>query len=143
MNILQKLLIIILVVLLCISLIVCYWGGNIFPLLLGEKIWLHKNPDVMEKEILYTLPVGSSVDKAKVIMKQNGFKCEEVQNGVYYRYRDIRIDYSKGTKHSHVNFLDCKINRPSLINTEYWWTQIEYKDESVTHISVSYRNVGI
>jgi hypothetical protein len=143
MNILHKLLILILVVLLFIFLIVCYWFDNIFPLLLGEKIWLHQNPDVMEKEILHRLPVGSSVDKAKAIMKQNGFECEDIQNGVYYKYRNFRIDYSKGTKHSHVNFLDCRINKFSLINTEYWWTQIEYRDESVTHISVSYRNVGL
>lgn len=143
MNILQQLLIPILVVIPCIFLIAYCWVGNIFPLLLGEKIWFHKNPDVMEKEILHILAVGSSVDKAKVIMKRNGFKCEDVQNGVYYRYRDIRIDYSEGTEHSHVNFLDCRINRPSLINTQYWWTQIEYRDKSVTHISVSYRNVGL
>lgn len=143
MNILQKVLIPILVVIVCIFLIACCWVGNIFPLLLGEKIWLYKNPDVMEKEILHRLPVGSSVDKAKAIMKRNGFKCEDIQNGVYYRYRDIKIDYSKGTKHSHVNFLDCEINKSSLINTQYWWTKIEYKNESVTRVSVSYRNVGL
>ncbi|MEQ9549235.1 MAG: hypothetical protein RIM23_06420 [Coleofasciculus sp. G3-WIS-01] len=103
-----------------------------------KKMNFHEDPDLMEEEILYQIPIGSPIDEAKVIMEQNGFKCEYVQNGTYSEVRASQNAPGRirQTKHENVDFIYCDINQGFIVSRR-WQAAIEYKDGCVTKVSVS------
>ncbi|NES73130.1 MAG: hypothetical protein F6K24_52030, partial [Okeania sp. SIO2D1] len=94
----------------------------------GGKFQFDDDPDVMEQEILRLIPLGSSIEKAKEIMENNGFQCEYFENDSFVRVRDDPNGRPRvrQTLYENVCHLYCDISK-GLIVQRRWQASIVHE----------------
>jgi hypothetical protein len=130
---------------LALSLVLLYLPINMSRLfLMGNKIVLSEDPDVVERQILLMMPIDSSIDRAKQLMEKNGFSCKFTQNSEFIR---MRIDKNApgGTRHQvyeDVDYLYCNASQGFLVQRR-WQAAIFHAEKNVKSVAVSTWLVGL
>jgi hypothetical protein len=111
---------------------------------IAEKIKFYEDPDLMEQELLKHIPLGTPINEAMQVMKNNGFKCEIIEDG---RFSDVKEDENasgriRQTVYENVDFLYCDISKGFFIVARRWQVSLVYEQHQVTQISVSTGLVG-
>lgn len=95
-----------------------------------EKIQLLETSEEMQTEVNNKIPIGLPIEKAKQIMEDSNFSCEDLKNDVFI----IEKTNPNGTlKQTRVegDFLSCSIGRSYFIASESWQVFILYKNNRV------------
>src|SRR6266404_5423637 len=104
-----------------------------------KKMKMHNNVNAMKEEVLKRIPIGSSIEYAKAVMKKNGFKCEMMWNDSFAGEDD------KGNRVTRegMDFLYCdkeKMAFPLILRR--WQIAIIHKNGVVSEVSVSIHLTG-
>ena len=110
-----------------------YWGG-----FLGG-IRMYSDPQAMRNEVLRKIPLGSRIEDAEQIMKENGFGCRLVKNEGFTEYADG--DVHRPIEHEGQDFLSCgKRKMTWLLVTRDWSVIIVHQGGIVSEV---YVNTGL
>jgi hypothetical protein len=106
---------------------------------LAGKMRFYGDPDLMEREVLSYIPIGSPINIAKQVMEKNGFKCEYRINETFVHERDDKSAPGRvrWTLHEGKDFLYCDCSKGFLIVEQRWQASIVYRNSIVTEILIS------
>lgn len=121
----------------CLGLLLIFLGTK------AGKMRFHEDPDLMEQEILHHTPIGSPIADAKIIMEQNGFKCEyrEKETFAEVRYDKNAPGRLRQTVYEDVDSLYCDISKGFIV-ARRWQASLVHKERLVTEVSVSTGLIG-
>lgn len=91
------------------------------------KINLSENPEEVKRSILKVIPPGSDINRAKIIMEKNGFKCSFVKDSSFA---------DKNSIYQHIDFLYCDIEKGFIVGRR-WQVAVVVKNSLVSEIFVS------
>lgn len=119
------------------KLLIALFAIIILPLFCGgqtKKITLTESVQVTKQEILNRIPLGSDIEEAKEIMKQNDFKCKMKQNAAFVEYDDEESEIL----HEGEDFLWCEKSKViGVLTRRRWQVIITHKNGVVSNIFVS------
>lgn len=105
--------------------------GSLFPLLVGKKIWLSNDEDVLKQEIGHHIHTGSSIAEAKNVLHLNGFRCG-------YQKSSEPVDSIETNRSSKdADYLFCYLEISQLVCAKTYKPVIYYKNETVTNIDAA------
>jgi hypothetical protein len=130
----MKIILLVILSLLVIGPLILYEGQN-------GKIRMHDDAKSMKAEVLQKVPIGSSIQDAKPIMEENGFRCEMHNNGGFVERQENDPSGKGSILHDNADFLLCgKRGTPFLSVFREWIVIIVHKNEVVSDIFV---NTGV
>ncbi len=100
----------------------------------------------MEKEILRHIPLDSSIYDAEKIMKQNGFKCNRVENQSYGEQSQFAINSAaeKISRNTASGLLFCDATHSYFIfGYTRWNVTLVFKNEVIKDVRVHSGNVAL
>jgi hypothetical protein len=97
---------------------------------ISSRIYLFDDKDEMQQEILKYIPIGSSIDKAKIEMEKSGFDCYYWDNPAYSKKR------SSSVLNEH-SYLFCDKQRSFILAYKIWHVDFLYKEKIVTKVNIS------
>ena len=107
----------------------CHFG-KLSPILVGKKIWLNNDEDLMRKEIRKVIPEGSSIADSKGILQANGYECH------YLKESDSANVFETNRASKDADYLFCYLEVSRLVCTQTYKPSIYYKNEIVTHTDI-------
>ena len=113
-----------------------------------QKTWSIETPETMKTVLVQHVPLGTSIEEAKLFMEREGFSCTVVRNGTFYERR-----HWAGTcpKREGLDFLCCSRSQSdgsiwrsrdwrneSIIMDRHWSAALVLKNDCVKDIIVSH-----
>lgn len=110
----------------------------------SQQIKLYDDPDEMEKELLRSIPLGSSITDAEKIMKDSGFQCTYRLNTPYSKWRKPVEGSSedRSTIYKPSDTLSCKTTQYFIIAYTTRYATIAFEKQLVTNIVASIESAG-
>jgi len=106
-------------------------AGSLFPVLVGKKIWLSNDEDVLKQGIRHHIRVGSSIAEAKNILHLNGFSCG------YQKKSEPVVSIETNRSSKDGDYLFCYLEVSQLVCAKTYKSMIYYKNETVTNIDAA------
>jgi hypothetical protein len=96
-----------------------------------DKIQMHDDAKSLKEEVLQKVPIGSSIQDAKPIMEENGFRCEMYKNGSFYETQENDPEGKGKIYHENADFLLCaKEGKPFQYVFREWRVIIVHKNDN-------------
>lgn len=104
--------------------------GKLTPILMGKKIWLNDDENLMKNEIRKIIPEGSSITEAQNILQLNGYQCG------YFKESDAVDTIESNRTSKDADYLFCYLQISRLVCAQTYKPSIYYKDERVTQVDI-------
>lgn len=105
--------------------------GNPLPIVIGKKIWLHRDSNVLKNEVRHIIPVGSSITSAKWLLEFNGFQCRYGKKSE----PETRWEIERTSKDG--DHLSCERTQSYLVCALTHATTVRYIKDEVTSVYAS------
>ena len=108
----------------------CHFG-KLSPVLVGKKIWLNNDEDLMKQEIRKVIPEGSSIAEAKNILQLNGYLCG-------YRDDSDAAEPLDTTRTSEdADYLLCYLEVSRFLCVQTYKPAVYYTNARVTRVDIN------
>ena len=98
---------------------------------------MHDDAKSTKEEILKKVPIGSSIQDAKRIMEENGFKCKMYTNATFYEDQENDPEGKGEIVHENTDHLLCHKEGASFLYVyREWSVVIVHKNNVVSDIFV-------
>jgi hypothetical protein len=114
-----------------------------------KKVKLYNSETKMKAEVLKRIPIGSSIERAQIVMQKSGFECEIIWNRSFGDYDEQgnptppprALPQIEGKR---VDFLYCDKEKAAFpyIFTRRWQIAIVHKNGAVTEVRVAISLTG-